>query len=160
MVGRVAIRVLLLIVGYLAGLTAGSAALPGILLIISSLVSDSEIFKLLGLGPFIILAAPIIMFYILWITLVLTFIPAVILNGLTEIFRLRRLWLHMLIAIVLALGAGLLLAPDWFSGMNRDRWLITMAIVVSAAIAGVVYWMIAGREAGNWRRPMERAQPS
>jgi hypothetical protein len=44
--------------------------------------------------------------------------------------------------------------------MNRDRWLITIAIAVSAAIAGLVYWAIAGREAGSWRDPMRSVQPS
>jgi hypothetical protein len=160
MIGRIALRIVLVIVGYFAGLIAGSASLPGILLIISNLVPDSELFALLGLGPFLILAAPIVMFYVLWITMVITFIPAAILNGLTEILRLRWLWLHLLIAVLLAVGAGLLLAPDWFSDMNRDRWLITVAIVVSAAIAGLVYWAIAGREAGSWRAPNPAGQPS
>ena len=159
MIGRIALRIVLVIVGYFLGLIAGSAALPGILLIISNIFPDSKLFALLGLGPFLILAAPIIMFYILWITMVITFIPAAILNGLTEIFRLRWLWLHVLIAILLAVGAGLLLAPDWFSNMDRDRWLITVAIVVSAAISGLVYWAITGREAGSWRRPAEDIQP-
>jgi hypothetical protein len=160
MIGRIALRIVLVIVGYLAGLLAGSAALPGILLIISSIFPDSELFALLGLGPFLILAAPIIMFYILWITMILTFIPAAILNGLTEILRLRWLWLHLVIAILLAVGAGLLIMPDWFSAMSRDRWLITIAIAISAAIAGLVYWAIAGREAGSWRDPTPFAQPS
>lgn len=160
MLGRIALRIVLVIVGYFAGLLAGSAALPGILLIISNIFPDSELFVLLGLGPFLILAAPIIMFYILWITMILTFIPAAILNGLTEILRLRWLWLHLVIAILLAVGAGLLIMPDWFSAMNRDRWLITIAIAISAAIAGLVYWAIAGREAGSWRNPTQTVQPS
>lgn len=160
MIGRIALRIVLVIVGYLVGVLAGSVALPGVMLIISTLVPDSELFALLGLGPFLIFAAPIIMIYILWITMIITFIPAAILNGLTEIFRLRWLWLHVLIAIVLAIGAGLLIAPDWFSDMNRDRWLITIAIVLSAAVAGLVYWAIAGREAGSWRKPIQAAQPS
>jgi hypothetical protein len=160
MAGRIALRIVLVIVGYLVGLLAGSAALPGILLIISNIFPDSELFALLGLGPFLILAAPIVMFYILWITMILTFIPAAVLNALTELFRWRWLWLHILIAVLLAVGAGLLIAPDWFSAMNRDRWLITVAIVLSAAISGLVYWAIAGREAGSWRAPIQTAQPS
>ncbi|HTN98153.1 MAG TPA: hypothetical protein VL101_14365 [Nordella sp.] len=103
---------------------------------------------MMGFAPLALLVAPIILFYVMWIVLVLTIIPAMILNGLTEIFTLRALWLHLLIAAALAVLAALLLAPDWFFDMNRDRWLITLAILLSALIAGVVYWAIAGQRAG------------
>lgn len=39
--------------------------------------------------------------------------------------------------------------------MNRNRWLITLAILLSALIAGVVYWAIAGQSAGFRQMPKE-----
>ena len=44
MIGRIALRIVLVIVGYFVGLIAGSASLPGILLIISNIFPDSELF--------------------------------------------------------------------------------------------------------------------
>jgi hypothetical protein len=40
--------------------------------------------------------------------------------------------------------------------MNLNRWLITLAILLSALIAGFVYWGIAGQFAGI-RREMVSA---
>jgi hypothetical protein len=42
--------------------------------------------------------------------------------------------------------------------MTGDRWLITLAIALSALIGGVVYWAISGRMAG-FRRDEVSAQP-
>lgn len=111
-----------------------------------------------GFAPYALIMMPIIFFYIMWIVMVLTFIPAAILNGLTEIFGLRWLWLHLLIATLLAAGAGLLLVPVWFSEMSLDRWLVTVAILLSAWVAGVVYWAIAGRLTG-FRREADATKP-
>ena len=148
MIGQIAKCVAFVVLGYFAGLAAGAAAFPGIIAIISSFNPASQLWQVMGFAPVAILVAPIILFYIMWIVMVLTLIPAAILNGLTEIFGLRPLWLHLLIAVLLAACAGLLLAPDWFSAMNLDRWLITFAILLSALVAGIVYWAIAGRMAG------------
>jgi hypothetical protein len=151
MIAHIAKRIAFVVLGYFAGLAAGAASFPGILAIISALNPSSQLWQMMGFAPFALLVAPIILFYIMWIVMMLTFIPAAILNALTEIFDLRRLWLHLLIAVLLAGGAGLLIAPDWFTDMNLDRWLITFAILLSALIAGFVYWGIAGQYAGMRR---------
>lgn len=59
--------------------------------------------------------APIILFYVMWIVMVLTIMPAVILNGLTEIFTLRSFWLHPLIAAALAALPACCWRPTGFS---------------------------------------------
>jgi hypothetical protein len=68
---------------------------------------------------------------------------------------LRQLWLHLLISIVLAAVAGLILAPDWFTAMNGDRWLFTLAIAAAALVSGIIYWALTGRMAGFRRADME-----
>jgi hypothetical protein len=35
--------------------------------------------------------------------------------------------------------------------MDLNRWLITLAILLSALVAGIVYWAIAGQFAGMRR---------
>lgn len=161
MIGHIVRRIAFVVLGYFAGLAAGAAAFPGILAIISSLNPDSQLWQMMGFAPWALLVAPIILFYIMWIVMVLTFIPAAILNALTEIFGLRQLWLHLLIAALLAAGAGLLIAPDWFSDMILDRWLITLAILLSALVGGIVYWAIAGQFAGMRREVLSApAAPS
>jgi len=148
MIAHIAKRIAFVVLGYFVALAAGAAAFPGLLAIISAFYPDSQLWQMMGFAPLALLIAPIIFFYVMWIVMILTFIPAAILNGLTEIFAWRALWLHLLIAMVLAVGAGLLLVPDWFLDMNPDRWLITLAILLSALLAGLVYWAIAGQRAG------------
>ena len=161
MISHIAKRVAFMVLGYFAGLAAGAASFPGILAIISMLNPASQLWQMMGFAPFALIVAPIILFYIMWIVMVLTFIPAAILNALTEIFGLHQMWLHLLIALLLAAGAGLLLMPDWFSAMDFDRWLITLAILPSAVIAGFVYWAIAGQSAGMRREAVSApAAPS
>ncbi len=148
MIAHIAKRIAFVVLGYFVALAAGAAAFPGLLAIISAFYPDSELWQMMGFAPLALLIAPIIFFYVMWIVMILTFIPAAVLNGLTEIFVLRQLWLHLLIAVALAVGAGLLLVPDWFTDMGRDRWLVTIAVALSALIGGVVYWAIAGQRAG------------
>lgn len=160
MIAHIAKRIAFVVLGYFAAL-AGAAVFPGILLFISYFKPDSELWQLLGLGPIAVVVAPIILFYIMSIVMVLTFIPAAILKLITEIFALRWLWLHMLISVLLAGIAGLMIMPDWFSAMTPDRWLITLSIALSSLVAGLVYWAIAGQRAGFRREAVTPAvQPS
>lgn len=158
MIAHIAKRIAFVVLGYFAGLAAGAAVFPGILLFIAYFKPDSQLWQVLGLGPIAVIVAPVILLYIMSIVMVLTFIPAAVLKLVTEIFALRWLWLHLLISLLLAALAGLMIMPDWFSAMTPDRWLITLAIALSALVAGVVYWAIAGRLAG-FRRAEISAPP-
>jgi hypothetical protein len=148
MIAHIAKRIAFVVLGYFAALATGAGAFPSILLIMSSFYPQSEIWQLAGLAPVALFIAPILLFYSMSIVLVLTFIPAAILKLITEIFSLRQLWVHLLISLLLAAATGLLLVPDWFSAMTLGRWLLTLAIALSALVAGLVYWAIAGRMAG------------
>lgn len=148
MIGHIAKRIAFVILGYFAALAVGAAVFPGVLLLISTFNPSSELWQLLGFGPIAVVVAPIILFYVMWIVMVLTFIPAAILKLLTEIFGLRWIGVHLVISLLLAAMAGLIMMPDWFSMMNLDRWLVTLAIGLSALASGAVYWIITGRMAG------------
>ncbi|MGE0237516.1 MAG: hypothetical protein AB7F09_18470 [Parvibaculaceae bacterium] len=148
MIAHIAKRIAFIVLGYFAALVAGAAIFPGLLLIISEFAPASELWQLVGMGPIALVLMPVILVYIMSIVMILTFIPAAVFKLITEIFALRRLWLHLLISLSLAAGAGLMMVPGWFSAMNTDRWLITLAIGLSALVGGVVYWAIAGRMAG------------
>jgi hypothetical protein len=144
----IAIRLAFVVLGYFAGIAAGSAAFPCALALISLFVPDSALWDWLGLGPVAMIAAPLLFFFVMWITVVMTFIPAAIANLLTEIFAVRILGAHLAIAVALAASAGVILDPTWFDGMGTDRILITLAVFLGALVGGLVYWAIAGRNAG------------
>jgi len=144
----IAIRLCFVVLGYFAGIAAGSAAFPCALALISLFVPDSTLWDWLGLGPIAMIAAPMLFFVVLWITVVMTFIPAAIANLLTEFFAIRFLGVHLAIAVVLAASAGIILDPTWFDDMGTNRVLITLAAFLGALVGGLVYWAIAGRNAG------------
>lgn len=148
MIAHIAKRLFFVVLGYFAALAAGAAAFPGVLILINAISPGSQLEQVVGLGPIALFVAPVILIYIMSIVMILTFIPAAVLKLVTEIFALRWLWLHLLISLALAALAGLMIIPDWFSDMGRDRWLVTVAVALSALVGGVVYWAIAGQRAG------------
>ena len=148
MIAAIATRLGFVVLGYFAGIATGSAAFPCVLAVISAFVPQSSLWDWLGLGPVAMIAAPVLFFFLMWITVIMTFIPAAIANILTEAFAVRNVYVHILIAIALAVSAGLILDPTWFSMMGTDRMLITFAAFCGAVVGGLVYWAIAGRNAG------------
>ena len=148
MIAAIATRLAFVVLGYFAGIATGSAAFPCVLAVISAFVPDSALWDWLGLGPIAMVAAPVLFFVVMWITVVMTFIPAAIANIATEAFAIRNVYVHIVIAIGLAVSAVLIIDHKWFSMMGTDRMLITFAAFCGAVIGGLVYWAIAGRNAG------------
>jgi hypothetical protein len=82
-------------------------------------------------------------------------LPAMLIIALAEGFRLRSVLFYALAGAALALG----LAYGWDLRLLRgpDDDLGGRGVEVMAAVgivAGFVYWALAGRSAGAWRRPM------
>ena len=148
MIAAIAARLGFVVLGYFAGIASGSAAFPCVLAVISAFVPESSLWDWLGLGPIAMIAAPILFFFLMWITVIMTFIPAAIANILTEAFAVRNVYVHIAIAIGLAVSTGLILDPTWFAMMGTDRMLITFAAFCGAVVGGLVYWAITGRNAG------------
>ncbi|MBV8751270.1 MAG: hypothetical protein JO328_00230 [Hyphomicrobiales bacterium] len=81
-------------------------------------------------------------------------LPAMMIIALAEGFRLRSVLFYMLAGAALALG----LAYGWDLRLLRggDDDLGGRGVEIMAAVgivAGFVYWVIAGRSAGAWRKP-------
>jgi|SRR5689334_4174976 hypothetical protein len=88
-------------------------------------------------------------------------LPAAIIALITEAFSIRSVLAYALGGAVVGVACYLSLVPfdtnTWrFEGIVRRH----MEIMTGAGIvAGVVYWMIAGRSAGAWREPPRRMPP-
>jgi hypothetical protein len=82
-------------------------------------------------------------------------LPSLLVLALAEGFQLRSVLLYMLAggALALVLTFGSELGPNVSDIFVRDR-----EIMVGAGIlAGLIYWAIAGRRAGAWRKSHPRA---
>jgi hypothetical protein len=88
-------------------------------------------------------------------------LPAAIIALVTEAFSIRNLLAYALGGALVGLACYLSLVPfdtdTWgFNGIVRRH----MEIMAGAGIvAGMVYWMVAGRNAGAWRKPPLRRPP-
>jgi hypothetical protein len=81
-------------------------------------------------------------------------LPAMVIIALAEGFRLRSVLFYALAGAALALG----LAYGWdlrlLRNYDEDLGARGAEIVAAAGIvAGFVYWALAGRNAGAWRKP-------
>src|SRR5215475_6753702 len=88
-------------------------------------------------------------------------LPAAIIALLTEAFSIRSVLAYAIGGAVVGAACYLSLVPydtdTWqFHGIVRRH----MEIMTGAGIvAGLIYWMIAGRNAGAWRGPRGRPPP-
>jgi hypothetical protein len=88
-------------------------------------------------------------------------IPALLVALITEAFAIRRVLAYAIGGGVVGLACYLGLVPFdpetfHFEGIVRRH----LEIMTGAGIVGgLVYWMIAGRNAGLWRRPPPRLPP-
>jgi hypothetical protein len=88
-------------------------------------------------------------------------LPAMIVVAITETFYIRRVLAYALGGGLVGLACYLGLVPFdtvtlRFDGIVRRH----LEIMTGAGIvAGLVYWMIAGRNAGAWRAPPRRLSP-
>ena len=88
-------------------------------------------------------------------------LPAAIIALLTEAFSIRSVLAYAIGGALVGAACYLSLVPfdtdTWqFNGIVRRH----MEIMTGAGIvAGLIYWMIAGRNAGAWRAPPQRRPP-
>ena len=88
-------------------------------------------------------------------------LPAAIIALLTEAFSIRSVLAYAIGGAVVGAACYLSLVPfdtdTWhFNGVVRRH----MEIMTGAGIvAGLIYWMVAGRNAGAWRTPPRRPPP-
>lgn len=86
-----------------------------------------------------------------------SFLPMVILIALAEAFRIRSLALNMLGGVAMLMlgyyGAGFA-PPSYEESIDHPPPAVSHDLQIAAAagaVFGLVYWVLAGRNAGRWR---------
>jgi hypothetical protein len=81
-------------------------------------------------------------------------LPAMLIIALAEGFRLRSVLFYSLAGAALALGLAYGTDPRLLRNSDDDLGGRGIEIMAAAGIvAGFVYWVLAGRNAGAWRKP-------
>ena len=148
MIGYVLKRILMVLVGLIA--------VVAIYAILSSLPKAPAYFELMEFTPVAVLVVPPLGMFVYFLTIVLTGMQTLVLALIAEFFSLRSFWLHMLFGAAAAAAGFMLIWPD--AADDPERWADMGIIAGAGLVAGLIYWLIAGRDAG-FRRPLIKAIP-
>jgi phosphotransferase system glucose/maltose/N-acetylglucosamine-specific IIC component len=88
-------------------------------------------------------------------------LPALIVVLITEAFSIRGMLTYAVGGAIVGAACYLGLTPFDTQTMQFDGIVQRHLEIMTGAgiVAGIVYWMIAGRRAGAWREPPRRLQP-
>ncbi|RWC08306.1 MAG: hypothetical protein EOS52_30915 [Mesorhizobium sp.] len=157
MIGHVLKRILMVLVGYLVAVLAGLIAVVVIYAILSSLPNAPGYFGLMEFTPVAVLVVPPLGMFVYFLTIILTGMQTLVFALIAEFFSLRSFWLHMVFGATAAAAGFMLIWPD---AADDPESLADMGIIAGAGlVAGLIYWLIAGRDAG-FRRPLIKAIPA
>jgi hypothetical protein len=134
-------RFLTVLAGYIAAATAG-LIVPAAAIFIG--IPDANSLRLSA-----ILAAISGISYLIFLVGGSLLVPALFIIGICEALRVRNVFAYLALGVLVAgplaiytLVGSLSIASDLFN--------LTVAIV-TGAVAGCIYWRIAGKTAGGWR---------
>jgi hypothetical protein len=106
--------------------------------------------------PIAVLVVPPLGMFVYFLTIILTGAQTLVFALIAEFFSLRSFWLHMLFGAAAAAAGFMLIWPD--AADDPERWADMGIIASGGLVAGLIYWLIAGRDAG-FRRPLIKAIP-
>ena len=141
-------RLALVLAGYLVAVAAGLAVLLAIYLLLSSIPGAPDYFSALALSPIVMLAVPPLGLFVLWLSYILTAPQAAITALLSEFFELRSVFVHAPFGMIAAVSGFVFASPTLAVSISLTDWADIGIVAFSGAAAGMVYWAIAGRNAG------------
>lgn len=146
-------RILMMLAGYLVAVLAGLVAVAAIYAALSSLPGAPGYFDAMGISPIAALVVPPLGMFVYFLTIVVTGLQTLIFALISEFFSLRNALMHMVFGAAAAAGGFFLIWPSSMQDMDPERWADIGIIAAAGLVAGLIYWLIAGREAG-FRRPL------
>lgn len=143
-------RLFIVLAGYCLAVLVGLVAVALIYAVLSSLPGAPAYFDAAALSPVVVIALPGVALFIYLIALVLTAAQALVAALLAEIFALRHVAIHAIFGGLIGVSGFVSGSPTMIDGIGRTDWADIGVIAAASMIAGVVYWLVAGRDAG-WR---------
>ncbi|MER8977964.1 hypothetical protein [Mesorhizobium sp. M0870] len=146
-------RILMMLAGYFVSVLVGLIAIAVIYGVLSSLPNAPNYFDAMGVSPIAVLLVPPLGMFVYFLTIVVTALQTLIFALIAEFFSLRNVLLHMVFGAGAAVGGFALIWPSAPEDMDPERWVDIGIIAAAGLVAGLLYWLIAGRDAG-FRRPL------
>jgi len=147
-VAHVAKRLALALLGYFVATIVGLVAIAAIYGLLASLPNAPGYFDWVSISPLVALVVPTIGLLVLLIAYMVTLFQMLAVLLITEIFSLRYFWLHMIFGALVASSGFLMVSPTTATGIDGSDIADLAIIAMSGLVAGLIYWLIAGRDAG------------
>ncbi|MGX5847816.1 hypothetical protein ACWGTO_12160 [Mesorhizobium sp. PL10] len=151
MVKHVLKRILMMLAGFFVSVLIGLIAVVVIYSALAALPNAPDYFGTMSATPLVVLLWPPVGIVVYFFAIILTCVQTLIFALLTEFFALRNFLIHMLFGAAAAAAGFFLIWPG--AEEDVERWADIGIIAAAGLVAGLVYWLIAGRDAG-FRRPL------
>ena len=151
MVKHVLKRILMMLAGFFVSVLIGLIAVVVIYSALAALPNAPDYFGAMGVTPVVVLLWPPLGMFVYFLTIILTGLQTLIFALVAEFFALRNFLVHMLFGAAAAAAGFFLIWPS--AEGDVERWADIGIIAGAGLVAGLVYWLIAGRDAGV-RRPL------
>ena len=152
-------RTLLILAGYFVSVLIGLVAIVAIYAVLASMPDAPDYFHALAVSPIVLLFVPPLGIFVHMLALVLTGVQSLVLALFSEIFELRHPLIHVLFGTAVSASGFVFASPTLIDGdIRQTDWADIGIVAASGMVAGFVYWLIAGRDAG-FRRIQAEGQP-
>lgn len=146
-------RLALVLAAYLLAMVAGLAVVILFYGLLSALPGAPAYFSWVSTTSLLALLAPPVALFLLLLAIIVTAVPMLASAAITEGFGLQQVWLHMILAALVGLCGYMLSVPTIDNTVSRSDLADLGIVAIAGALAGIVYWLIAGRNAGFRRQP-------
>ena len=141
-------RLFIVLAGYCLAVLVGLVAVAVLYAVLSSLPGAPAYFDAAALSPVVVIVLPGVALFIYLIALILTAAQALVAALLAEIFALRHVAIHALFGGLIGVSGFVFGSPTLITGISPTDWADIGIIAAASMIGGVVYWLVAGRDAG------------
>jgi hypothetical protein len=143
-------RIFVIIAGYMCSLLGLFAAFALFFGLASLAPIAPAYWSLTGVSPAIFAGAPVVGLFAVTVAIVLSAMPLALLVVATELFSWRSPAVYVVPAAVLAAAIYWQFSPRTIGGLDAIGQIEVTLFALSGAVAGAVYWLVAGRNAGVW----------
>jgi len=152
MIAALAWQVFRIVLGYLAAVAATTLIFVILVWLMAMVLPESGLRNALTFSLVAILVFPAVIIFAICVGIVVSWIPAIVAALLAEAAELTSWAWHVLFALVVAAASMLSFDPFWLDGFSTENAILAACLLFSSAAGGIIYWAIAGRRSGQWRR--------
>jgi hypothetical protein len=146
-------RVIRIVAAYALAVASSLVLLPLLFAVLSAILPDPGVWIIGAITPALVISLPFIFPFAFLLAVVVTAFPALLAIAVSELRSMRSPGWYNLFGALVAGIAYWQLSPRTIFGLTARGALELLVFALSGAAGGAVYWWIAGRKAGLWRRP-------